>query len=231
VLLSQVGHRDDAIYQRFLDLFAERLGGTPLYVTVLAAAAFYAYAALRRVPRSADALTATVALLAAVGPDTLTLEAAGPVRPLPLVAAALLQLGLGFRQRHAGRYLLGTATATALVALFVGAPEALELGLVALLIGGARLATAPVEVFPLVLAALLAGYGLMLGNRISQGSAAVLVLGWLASLSWLGYGWLRQLVAGLDYLALSLLVFVLAVLTSVVKSGVLARLAPTRDRA
>src|SRR5262249_52472575 len=128
---------------------------------------------------------------------------------------------LGFRQRHAGRYLLGTATATALVALFVGAPEALELGLVALLIGGARfgdvlgrafrgvgalmvlgyglavlfagvappesLATAPVEVFPLVLAALLAGYGLMLGNRISQGSAAVLVLGWLASLSWLGY--------------------------------------------
>jgi hypothetical protein len=257
VLLSQVGHRDDAIYQRFLDLFAERLGGTPLYVTVLAAAAFYAYAALRRVPRSADALTAAVALLAAVGPDTLTLEAAGPVRPLPLVAAALLQLGLGFWQRHAGRYLLGTAAATALTALFVGAPEALELGLVALLIGGARfgdvlgrafrgagalvvvgyglavlfagvappesLATGPVEAFPLVLAALLAGYGLMLGHRLSQGAAAVLVVGWLASLGWLGYGLLRQLIAGLDYLALSLVVFALAVLTSLLKSGVLAR--------
>jgi hypothetical protein len=258
VLLSQVGHRDDAIYQRFLDLFAERLGGTPLYVTVLAAAAFYAYAALRRVPRSADVLTAAVALLAAVGPDTLTLEAASPVRPLPLVAAALLQLGLGFWQRHAGRYLIGTAAATALAGLFVGAPEALELGLVALLVGGARfgdvlgralrsvgalvvlgyglgvlfagvappesLATAPVEAFPLVLAALLAAYGLMLGHRLSQGAAGVLVVGWLASLGWLGYGLLRQLIAGLDYLALSLVVFALAVLTSLLKSGILARL-------
>jgi hypothetical protein len=265
VLLAQLGHREEAIYHRFLDLFAARLGGSPLYVTVLAAAGFYAYAALRRVPQAADALTAAIALLAVVGPETLTLEEAGLPRPLPLLTAALLQLGLGFWQRRAGRYLLGTVTATALAALFVGAPAALELGLPALLIGGARfqeglgrafrgvgavvvlgyglavlfagvapperLSTGAVETFPLALAALLAGYGLMLAHRLSQGAAAVLVVGWLASLGWLGYGWLRQLVAGLDYLALSLAVFVLAVLTSLIKSGVLTRLIPTRERA
>jgi hypothetical protein len=37
--------------------------------------------------------------------------------------------------------------------------------------------------------------------------------------------------AGLDYLALSLVVFALAVLTSLLKSGVLTRPAPTRERA
>ena len=42
---------------------------------------------------------------------------------------------------------------------------------------------------------------------------------------------LGQLIAGLDYLALSLAAFALAVLTSLLKSGVLAHLAPTRERA
>ena len=160
-------------------------------------------------------------------------------------------------QRRAGRYLLGSGVTTLLTATFFGVPEACQLGLLALLIGGERfpnvlgqvfksvgaavvvgyalgvmfagiapLASLPiggVEAFPLVLAVLLAGYGLGLGHRLSQAAAAVILVCWLAALGWLGYGLLRQLIAGLDFLALSLLVFALAVLTSLLKSGVLTR--------
>ena len=49
--LAMVGDRPDELYQGFLSLFNARLGGTPLSLTLLAAAGFYAYAALRRVPR------------------------------------------------------------------------------------------------------------------------------------------------------------------------------------
>jgi hypothetical protein len=234
-------------------------------VTVLAVAGFYVYAALRRVPLATDALTASIALLAVVGPDTLTLDAVTSPQPMPLLVASLVQLGLGFWQRQGWRYLFGTVAATAVAALFIGVPEGCELGLLALLIGGASfrgvfgrlfqsigavlilgyclgvmfagivplesVSIGRVEFFPLVLAVLLAGYGLMLSHSWSQGAAAAIVVCWLGSLGWLGYGLLRQMIAGLDYLALSLMVFALAVLTSVAKTRVLSRLTPTRERA
>ena len=50
LLLAVVGHRDDPTYQWFLGRFISRLGGTPFYLTLLATAGFYAYAAVRRVP-------------------------------------------------------------------------------------------------------------------------------------------------------------------------------------
>ena len=138
VLLAQAGHYEDGIHQDFLVLFASRLGGSPLYVTVLAVAAFYAYAAMRRVPGALDALTAAVALLTVVGPTTLTLEEIGSPQPLPLLAASFLQLGLGFWQRQGWRYLLGAGAATMIALDFVGAKQAGELVLLALLLGGAR---------------------------------------------------------------------------------------------
>ncbi len=51
VVLAMVGHRPDPIYQEFLGRFIHRLGGTPLYLTLLASSAFLAYAASRAPPR------------------------------------------------------------------------------------------------------------------------------------------------------------------------------------
>jgi hypothetical protein len=118
VALSAVGHRTDDLYRGFLALYSDRLGGTPLYLAVLAAAGFYAYAALRRVPRAAGALTAAVAALAVVGPDSVDPRGLVAPRPWPLLAAAALVLAAGVRRRDAGRCLVaaGLLAASALAA-------------------------------------------------------------------------------------------------------------------
>src|SRR5205807_1520653 len=106
----------------------------------------------------ADALTAAIVLLAVIGPDTLTLNDVGSARPMPLLMAAFLQLGLGFWQRHASRYLLGTGAATLITAPYFGVPEAAELALLALLIGGARFPDKLGRVFQSIGAVLVLGY-------------------------------------------------------------------------
>ena len=106
-VLAAVGHQPDPIYQGFLRTFAERLGGTPLWVTLMASAAFYGYAALRGVPVAAEALTAAVTALAVVGPRTLDFDTLVAPRPEPLLAAAALQLGLGVWRRDSWHCLLG----------------------------------------------------------------------------------------------------------------------------
>jgi hypothetical protein len=78
-------------------------------------------------------------------------------------------------------------------------------------------------VYTPLLAALLAGYGLLLGNWPALGIATLAVVGWLADAGWRGYASLRQTVAGLDHIALSLGLFGLALLVSLAKSGVLPR--------
>jgi hypothetical protein len=50
VVLAGIGHRAEPVYREFLDLFTARLGGAPLFLTVLVAAGFYLYAWLRGVP-------------------------------------------------------------------------------------------------------------------------------------------------------------------------------------
>jgi hypothetical protein len=258
--LALVGHRDDPIYREFLAIFAARLGGNPLWVTLLASAGFYAYAALRRVPAATEALTAALAALAFVGSDPLTPGALVWPRPAPLLAAATLQLALGVDRRHAGRCLLGTAGLVAVVALALpdgAGAAAFHLALGGLLLIGAAfddglgrllraagaalvlpaclaaLLGAPeapagvpswaVAAYPLVMAALLAGYGLLLGHRFSLAVAGLVLACWLAVAGWWGYRFLRQVVSGLDYLALSLALFALAVLLSLAKSGALSR--------
>jgi hypothetical protein len=146
-VLASVGHRPDDIYQGFLHTFMARLGGSPLWVTLLAALAFYAYAALRRVPLAAEALTAAVTALAVVGPRTLDLDTLVAPRPAPLLAAAALQLGLGVWRRDSWPCLLGaTVLAPAAVWALAWPPElealrvpaALHLALAgALLVGAA----------------------------------------------------------------------------------------------
>ena len=265
VALALAGHRPDPIYQEFLETFAGRLGGDPLYLTLLAAAAFYAYAALRRVPFATEALTAALVALAVVGPDTLARGTLVAPQAGPLLAASVLQLALGSRRRNPWRCLVGSAGLIAVAALAAPGEAdpvrgliAFHLALFAVLAVGAAYPNStlgrslrtvgaalvllaclaalairldlpesvppwPLVLYPLVLAALLAGYGALLRHRPALGCAATALCCWLAVAGWRGYCSLRQIVTGLDHIAGSLVLFGVAVLISLGKSGVLGR--------
>ena len=265
VALALVGHESDPVYQGFLATFSRRLGGDPLYLTLIGAAGFYGYAALRHVPLAIEGLTAVLAALAVVGPDTLGSGALLPPQPGPILAAALLQGGLGLWRRQAWRCLTGVGGLTAAVALvpagqggdpslhalvvfhvglfgvlFVGASFENTLGRLlrltgAVLVLGACLTvlfvplTPPpslppraAEVYPLILAALLAGYGWLLAHRVSRMCAVLVLTCWSAAVG-CAYCLLRERVVGLDLMATSLGLFALAVLVSLTKSGAVAR--------
>jgi hypothetical protein len=83
--------------------------------------------------------------------------------------------------------------------------------------------------YPLALAGILLGYGLVLHHRISIGVATVVLAAWLGSTGWLGYRVLREVVVGLDYLAVSLALFAVAVLASLGKAGLLSRWIMARE--
>jgi hypothetical protein len=265
VVLTLVGHRSDRVYQAFLQTFSDRLGGDPLSVTLWAAAAFYVYAAVRRVPHAFGAFTAALAAVAFVGPQTMTTRQLAGLSPVPLLAAGALQLAMGIRRRDSWQCLIGSGVfVAALLAVPAGpalalprAALALHLALLALLCIGAafddalarrlRVAGAAlgllaslavtfggldsppgvpawlVAAYPLSIAAILMGYGLVLRHRTSQAASGLIVAVWMVAVGWRGYCWLRQLIAGLDHLVLSLALFAVAVLISLGKSGVLAR--------
>jgi hypothetical protein len=108
-VLAMTGERPDEVYQGFLILLSKRLGGSPLYLTILSAAGFYAYAWCRRVPRAYSALVAALAALAVVAPASRNLGGLVAPRPGPLVAIAALELALGFRRGMSLRCLAGAA--------------------------------------------------------------------------------------------------------------------------
>ena len=103
LILAAVGHRHEAVYEGFLTRFTTLFGGTPLYLTLLASAGFYAYAALKRVAMATEALAVSLAALAVVGPGTLDLGGLVSPRPMPILAVAALQLGLGLRRHESWR--------------------------------------------------------------------------------------------------------------------------------
>ena len=262
LILAAIGHRPEVFYQTFLAEFTTRLGGTPLYVTLLASATFYAYAALRRVPAATEILSATLVMLAFVAPFTLDLGGLVAPRPVPILAVAVLQLGLGLRGRVAWRCLLGAGclAVSATVALpgtgggVPRGPLAFHLMLVAALVVGAAFndalgrllrnvgtgtallgclvvltgqvdstETVPawaLEVYPLAVTAVIAGYGYLLGHRTSLTVAGLILSFWLVAVGYRGYCSARHVVVGLDYLAIGMVLFALAVLTSVVKGGI-----------
>lgn len=100
VVMAGTGHRSDAVYREFLDLFIARLGGAPLVLTLLAAAAFYSYAWLRGVPLASEGLTAAVATLAFTRPDTRALADLSLAHPGLLVVPVVLQGALGLLRRE-----------------------------------------------------------------------------------------------------------------------------------
>ena len=75
--------------------------------------------------------------------------------------------------------------------------------------------------YPPTMAALIAGYGLVLDHRASRVAAQLILAFWLVTAGWRGYLTLREVVLGLDYLALGMAAFALAVFVSVAKAGVL----------
>jgi hypothetical protein len=272
VVLVLVGNRPDPIYREFLAMFIGRLGGTPLFLALVAAAGYYGYAACRRVPLATEALTAVLALLAFVAPNTLRLDELVAPRPGPILAAAVLQLALGLWQRAPWRCLLGAGGLATVVALAI--PEGTEMSpfrdlivfhlvVLALLIVGAvcseplgqllrglgaalvllacvavtfgemrRAPTLPpgvIGAYPLLMASILAAYGRLLGHKGPVAVAVLVVASWFAAVGGRAYASWREVVAGLDYLVLSLTLFALAVLISLGKSGVLSRRIAPRD--
>lgn len=75
-------------------------------------------------------------------------------------------------------------------------------------------------VYPLLMTGVLAVYGYLFRLRIPVVGAVLILAGWLGMAGWRGHGWLRQRVPGLDHLLLSLALFAVAVLVSLVKAGV-----------
>ena len=269
LVLATVGHRPEVVYQGFLGQFAARLGGTPLYLTLLATAAFYGYAALRRVPAAFDALSASLAALAFVAPGTLDLGGLVPPRATPMLTIAALQLTLGLRRHAAYRCLVGAAclVASAMIALpgtgvmpasgrgpiayhllllallAVGATFDDAFGRLARVIGaamvllgclvvmtgrsglGAAVPTWAIGAYPLLVCVLIGGYGHLLSHGISRSCAALILASWFVMIAWMGYGALRLVVTGLDYIALGLVLLAVAVLTSMAKGGIPERLA------
>ena len=274
VVLTVVGHRSDPMYQWFLGRFMLRLGGTPFYLALLASAAFYGYAALKRVPMALDFLTAVLVSLAFVSPHTLDLDTLVAPRALPMLAAAVVQTALGLHRRSAWRSMLGTslAVASTTIALRRSAREVIKdwsrsiwpwppcswsvrcstiglavscapSGSVTALLGSlvamagrieqtGMISSWMVEVYPLVMAILIAAYGLALGFGPSITVAWLIVSCWLAVMGCRGYVSLRRAVAGLDYIAIGMVLLGLAILTSMAKGGVLpGRIGDRRGKA
>ena len=168
--LSLAWHRPDAIYERFLGIFTDGIGASPLYLTLVAVAWFYAFAASRGVPLAWEALTATLAAFAIVGPRTLDLDGPVSLQSWPLLSIAVLQLGLLIHRRESWRGLL--AAACLAVAARAEVPASWS--------PFARDALA----FHVMMAAVLlvgAGFDDRLARRLPRVGAAILVLAGLVS--------------------------------------------------
>ena len=85
-------------------------------------------------------------------------------------------------------------------------------------------------IYPPAVCLVLATYGQLLGHRQALSAAGLILASWLVWFGWRGYCSARQLVLGLDYIALGMLsFFALAWLTSLVKGGKLS-LNPAPDK-
>jgi hypothetical protein len=103
VVLAGIGHAADATYTEFLSLFAARLGSSPMFLAVCAAAAFYLVAWLRDVPLAGEALTAALTGLAFVGRETFALGDVRLAEPTMLLAPFFFQVGLALWLRELWR--------------------------------------------------------------------------------------------------------------------------------
>jgi hypothetical protein len=268
IVLSLLGHRNERVYVEFLAIFTHRLGAGPVFCTILLAAGFYGYAALRRIPFGIEALTATLALLSCVHLGAMDLRWSSLVlpHPAPWIAASTVLLGLGIWRKQSWRCLagaLGLALSVALaspgdgefaryrwlvvfqlillVAFMIGAAfdddlakflrgagsfAALLASVAALLLPIAPPESLPiwvVQLYPVGMALVLAGYAYWLRHPPILVLAGAIFLLWCLVSGWQIYRTVRQLIVGMDYLALSLLVFGIALAISLSKTAAFHR--------
>jgi hypothetical protein len=120
VALALAGPEPGSVHEGFLLMFMSHLGGSPLFLALLAAVAFYALAAVRRVPKALPALSLALGALVVVGPGTLNLGGLVRPQPQPLLALAVLQLWLAWRSRSSWQSLFGTACLVAGLTISLG---------------------------------------------------------------------------------------------------------------
>jgi len=77
-------------------------------------------------------------------------------------------------------------------------------------------------VYPIAMVLLLAGYGVWLWNRPILVMAGGILACWLLASGWQLYRQIRQIAAGIDYLAISLIVFMAAIGVSLLKTRLFA---------
>ncbi len=115
----------------FLVLFLERMGASPLFLTGLGVAVFYAVAAARHVPGAVGALTLALVVMAEVGPQTVDLDSLTAPQPWPWLAAGVLQCVMALRHRGSLRALVGAFGVALGVSLMLeGTPLAADRGIV-----------------------------------------------------------------------------------------------------
>lgn len=107
--LAQAGSQDNAVYLGFLDEFLSVFQATPLFVSLLMASAFFAIAALRRVPWAAEAWFASVAAMTVIGSGTLTLSDLSLKAGWPLIAVGMGLLLSAMHRRESLRACLAAA--------------------------------------------------------------------------------------------------------------------------
>src|SRR5262249_35810444 len=113
----------DPVYNKFLDLFSERVGADPLFVTLLLAAVFYGFAALRGVRWAASGLTLSIAAVSIVAINSIREGWMSSPHPGPLAIASLLPLYLGWRKRSAARLMVAALCLSGAIALVVPTPN------------------------------------------------------------------------------------------------------------
>ncbi|HEV3022049.1 MAG TPA: hypothetical protein VGX76_06265 [Pirellulales bacterium] len=105
------------VHRQFVAEFERLLGGSPLFLSLLAVIAFYALAAFRRVPAAFDLLTLAIGGLSVVGVGTHGFHELTAPNVLPLWAAALAQAVPAFARYDSRRWLLAGGVALAAAAL------------------------------------------------------------------------------------------------------------------
>ncbi len=90
--VAMCGHSTNAIYIRFLEMFTDRIGAAPPWVTLVMAVLFYGFATARGLRGGSEALAAGIAAFAVIGPTTLSPATFTPWNFLPVLVAGGLFL-------------------------------------------------------------------------------------------------------------------------------------------
>ena len=256
----------------FLELFERTLGASPLFLTLLGASAFYAWALLRGVPRAAGAISAALLAFSVVGPATRDVATLVPAQGFPFLLVAGLQGVISLRSRKSLHCLLSLWCLIAAMAIdyrgtgFTACGNVIpwHVALGAVLVVGAvfrdkfaeflRFAGAIliffsaiysfgyysplfrglpeswVVAYPLAVAAVAVVYGYLVRIRLYYGVAGTVLVCWLATRGWRAYLYLRQFMAGLDYIAWGLASFLVAIWISLLKAGLPQRWLASSDK-